>query len=357
MGTVSRLPEKFRPIAPIIVSEAEAFDGAHTLIRYLSSANDGFSARRQSFSISPAIVGSGLLGITVPPEQGGADVSNIALGEIVLATAAADRVAAMSLASHFHSVELLRGASATGPCDFFYSRALAGDLFLMAGTIDDVTDVGGLRLAREASKPGLRLNGTVQTTIDPIHADWIVIHAAGETGEHAVFIPRMTAGLRLTPEQISFSNVHVDADCFVPLADCTIATAGPLDNLLRAAQRLGWAERTLNDKLAQHARPSMRQRRTVGTEYLSALGLTVSRLESGKAALERAGGRLDTAQVNGDADTVQKATFSSAIALSSAAEAFDLASEIGTDHHAAWDSMDPYGHAPIGARLLENSIH
>ena len=357
MGTVSRLPEKLRMIAPIIVSEAEAFDGMHTLIRQFSPANDGFTPGRGTSSLFPAIAGSGLLGITIPSEQGGADVSNIVLGEIMLSAASANRMVAAALASHFHAVELLRGSIATGPSNYFYGRALAGDLFLMIGEVDDVPHIDGLRLIPEPGKPGLRLNGAVLSSIDPIHADWIVIRTSDDAGEHALFIPRMTAGLRLTPEQIGFSNVHVDADCFVPLADHAISTAAPLDNLLQSAQKLGWAERELNDKVAIHARPPMR-RRTFGAEYLSALGLTVSRIESGKAALERAGRKIDTAQVNTDIDAVQKAAFSSAIALSIAAEAFDLACEIGTDHlPGAWDRLDPYGHAPIGARLLENSIH
>lgn len=358
MGTVSRLPEKVRIIVPTIESEAEAFDGVHTLIRQLSTTKDALAANVRSSCPLPAIAASGLLGITVPPEQGGADVSNIVLGEIILSLASANRMAAALLASHFHSIELLRGCNATGPSDYFYKQALAGDLFLMIGNIDDTADFGNLRLTPETGKPGWRLNGSVKSAIDPIHADWIVIHnTSDDRTEHAVFIPRLTAGLRLTAEGIGFSNVHVDADCFVSLTDHAVATAGPLDNLLQSAQKLGWAERELEDRVALHARPST-PRRAVDAEYLSALGLTVSRIENGKAALERAGRKIDNAQVNGDAETVRDATFSAAIALSSAAEAFDLASEIEVDHrHSAWGRMDPYGHAPIGARLLENSLH
>jgi len=130
------------------------------------------------------------------------------------------------------------------------------------------------------------------------------------------------------------------------------------DNLLQSAQKLGWAERKLNDKVALYARPPMRNH-AFAAGYLSSLGLTVSRIESGKAALERAGRKIDAAQVNTDADAVEKASFASAIALSSAAEAFDLACEIETDHQpiVSWNRLDPYGHAPIGARLLENSVH
>jgi alkylation response protein AidB-like acyl-CoA dehydrogenase len=357
MGTVSRLPEKFRVNAPIIVSEAEAFDGVHVLIRQLSAANDGFAPRRDTSPVFPALAGSGLLGITIPSDQGGVDVSNIVLGEIMLSVASANRMAAAALASHFHSIELLRGAATSGVSDYFYGRALAGDFFLMAGAIDDGAG-GDLRLTPETGKPGWRLNGKVESAIDPIHADWIVIRVSDEGGEHAIFVPRITAGLRLTPEEVDFVNVHVGADCFVTLADHAVSTAAPLDDLLQSAQKLGWAERKLNDRVAVHARPSMRSG-ALATDYLSSLGLTVSRIESGKAALERAGRRIDTAQVNIDADACEKAAFAAAIALSSAAEAFDLACEIETDHLPimSWSRLDPYGHAPIGARLLESSVH
>jgi alkylation response protein AidB-like acyl-CoA dehydrogenase len=302
------------------------------------------------------LAGSGLLGITIPSEQGGADLSNVLLGEIMLSLASAGGAAAAALASHFHSVELLRGA-ARGSSDYFYGRALAGDFFLMAGAVDDEAEVG-LHLRPEAGKPGWRLNGTLASTVDPIHADWIVIRANAAAGEHAVFVPRITTGLRFTAEQVHFSNVHVDADCFVTLADQTVSTAAPLDDLLQSAQKLGWAERKLNDRVADHARSSMRGH-AFDTDYLSSLGLTVSRIESGKAALERAGRKIDAAQVNIDAEAVERAAFASAIALSSAAEALDLACEIETDTQPmmSWSRLDPYGHAPIGARLLENSVH
>ncbi len=357
MATVSRLPEKIRASAPIIVSEAEAFDGVHTLIRQLSAANDSFVPDGTDVSLLPALASSGLLGITVPSEQGGADLSNIALSEIIFAAASANTIAAAALASHFHSIELIRGSAATSSSDYFYGRALAGDLFLMIGTVDGGAG-GRLHLEPEPGKPGWRLNGAVQSAIDPIHADWLVLRASNATGEHALFVPRFTTGLRLAPQLVNFHNVHVDADCCVPLADPTVSTAEPLDNLLQSAQKLGWAERKLNDKVAIHARPSTRDH-DLAANYLSSLGLTVSRIESGKAALERAGRRIDTAQVNADADAVEKAAFASAIALSSAAEAFDLACEIETDHQPilSWNRLDPYGHAPIGARLLENSVH
>lgn len=357
MGTVSRLPEKIRVNAPIIVSEAEAFDGVHVLIRQLSAANDGFAPGGDASSLFPALAGSGLLGITIPSEQGGADVSNTVLSEIMLSIASADRMAAAALASHFHSIELLRGAAATGASEYFYGRALAGEFFLMAGAIDDGIE-GDLRLRPEAGRPGWRLNGAVGSPIDPIHADWIVIRVSDAGGEHAIFVPRITAGLRLTPEDVNFSNVHVDADCFVTLADHAVSTAAPLDDLLQSAQKLGWAERKLTDRVAGHARPPTRSG-AFAADYLSSLGLTVSRIESGKAALERAGRRIDTAQVNTGVEAVEKAAFASAIALSSAAEAFDLACEIETDHQPmmSWSRLDPYGHAPIGARLLESSVH
>ena len=345
-------------IAPIIESESEAFDGVHALIRHLSAANDGFMpADSGASSLFSMIACSGLLGITVPSEYGGADVSNMVLGEIVLSAASADRTAAAWLASHFHSVELLRGSPAAGPCGYFYGRALAGDLFMTIGDAGGTSKIGTLTLLPETAKPGWRLNGCLESTIDPIHADWIVIRFSDHSGDRTAFIPRMTTGLRLTPEQVNFSNVHIDADCFVSLAAHHLATAEPLANLLQSAQKLGWAERKLNEMVALHARTPPR-RRTLGRQYLSALGLIVSRIENGKAALERAGRKIDTAQVNTDEETTRKAIFSAEIALAGASEAYDLAAEIDTDRLPPnWNSMDPYGHAPIGARLLENSLH
>lgn len=357
MGTVSRLPERVRTPVPVLESESEAFDGVHSLIRRLSPANDGFaSTREHTASLFAAIAGSGLLGITVPPGSGGADVSNMVLGEIVLAAASANRLAASWLASHFHSIELLRDSPDAGPANFFYGRALSGDLFL---AIDDAdaAEADNLILRPESARPGWRLNGSLRCTADAIRADWLVVRLQTAEGDRAAFIPRITSGMRLTPDAVSFANVHVDGDSLVTLAAPLVSTAGPVRNMLQSAQKLGWAERSLNDTVARQARPAAR-RRTLGTDYLSALGLTVSRIENGKAALERAGRRIDMAQVNRNEETVGKAAFFSAIALSSAAEAFDLATEIDMERRPeGWNRMDPYGHAPIGARLLDNNVH
>jgi alkylation response protein AidB-like acyl-CoA dehydrogenase len=324
--------------------------------QFLQANDDGLSPDKDPSSTSQAISGSGLLGITVPSEFGGADVSNTVLAEIMLTIASASPRAAAWLASHFYGIELLRGSPATGPSGYFYGRALAGELILTMGETDTAS-AGGLRLRPEVGKPGFRLSGGMELTTDPIHADWLAISIAIDSGEHAIFVPRMTAGLRLAVDQVTFNNVHVDAGCVVALAGHALSTAEPLGHLLQSAQKLGWAERKLEDTLALHCRPSMRQQAS-RPEYLSALGLIVSRLENGKAALERAGQKIDAAQVSPDENTVQKAAFSSAIALSSAAETFDLAAAIDTGRQpAAWNVIDPYGHAPIGARLLENSMH
>lgn len=357
MGTVSRLPEKIRITVSTIASEAEAFDGIHTLIRRLSPANGGH--RHSALGLAaliPAIAGSGLLGITTPSEFGGADISNIVLGKIMVSAAATSRMTAACLASHFYSIELLRGATATDSAGYFYGRALAGDLFLMIGSIGSMPDGADVTLRPETDKPGWRLTGSLKVGTDPIHADWIVIRTCGEDGEHAMLVPRMTAGLRLTPERVSFSNVHIDADCLIPLPRPVVSTAAPVDNLLQAAQKLGWAESKLNDWIAVHSGPAKRLS-VLGPGYLSTLGLIVSRIENGKAALERAGRKIDTAQINTDTETTEKATFLSAIALSSAAEAFDLACELEDTRQPMACGLDPYGHAPIGARLLENRVH
>jgi alkylation response protein AidB-like acyl-CoA dehydrogenase len=367
MGTVSRLPEKIRMIAPIIESEAEAFDSVHDMARELGSTMDeNPTEQADERSIISAVANSGLLGISTPSEAGGADVSNALLGEIVLKVAANNRLAAAYLTNHLYCVELLRNLPLPGPAAFFHARALAGDVF----HLPDVTNGNAATLLPEMGKPGWRLHGSVEAAVDLIHADWVVVICPMPSGGDCVaFLPRITPGMRLSDNQASFQNVHVDSDCLFEIDDLQSLTAEPLGQLLKSAERLGWAESKLNDTLARHVRRVPPQ--TFGQDYLSLLGLTVSRLESGKAALERAGGKIDVAQVNPGETTIKNATFSAAIALSSAAEAFDLATELNGFHpqgkrdghqpgttpgHCALD-IDPYGHVPIGATILDGSLH
>lgn len=363
MGTVSRLPEKVRMTAPIIASEGEAFDSAHDLVRRLQSLPE--SSTLNDRTVVTMISESGLTGISLPPEAGGADVSNAVLGEVILSVATASRLAGSLLSSHLYCVELLRELPLAGPAAYFHARALAGDIFHLADAQENAST-----LAPELGKPGWRLNGRVDASEDLIHADWIVlINPAPAGGEHIVFLPRMTPGLRLWDNHASFHNVHVDGDCVFEIDDLHAVTAEPVGQLLKSAERLGWAEKKLNEALSSHVRAV--PQRQFGQDYLSLLGLTVSRLENGKAALERAGGKIDNAQVNPGEAAAKNATFSAAIALSSAAEALDLATELFHLHPEARREMnptahasgsvgmdiDPYGHAPIGATILDVSLH
>lgn len=353
--------------APIIGSEAEAFDTAHDIVRRLATFGDASAAPElHARAIVGMLAGSGLLGISVSSDSGGADVSNAVLGEIVLKVAAANKLAAAYLSNHLYCTELLRDISLSGPAGYFHGRALAGDLFHLADAING----NAATLLPELGKPGWRLNGSVEATEDMIHADFIVLISPLPSGGEAVcFLPRMTPGMRLRDNQASFQNVHVGSDCLFEIDDLQATTAEPVGHLLKSAERLGWAERKLNDTLARHVR-SVPQKK-FGQDYLSLLGLTVSRLENGKAALERAGGKIDVAQVNPGELTIKNATFSATIAHSSAAEAFDLASELHEFHpeakrdaHVAGNAfgsvaidIDPYGHVPIGATMLDGSLH
>ncbi|MBL0372496.1 hypothetical protein JJB09_10690 [Rhizobium sp. KVB221] len=359
MGTVSRLPERIRTNAPIIESEADAFNAVHDLVRRFSAPDiNGFPVS-SPYSATATAAQTGLLGISVPPEFGGADVANAVLGEIMLKIATASRAAAAALAEHFYCIELLRGLSPTGPAAYFYARALAGDTFRYAGTISQTESI-----EPEHSKPGWRLTATIDIVGDFRETDWIVACSESDQGAIAVFLPRLASGLTIGPNRLIFSDVHVDNGCLIEIGDTQNLTAEPMGQLLRSAERLGWAERRLNDTLARHVRAVPQQK--FGQRYLELLGLTVSRIENGKAAIERAGGKIDIAQVNKDEQSLKNASFSATIALSSAAEAFDHATELGrVNPQASLDDAgpvrthgpDPYGHAPIGATMLGDSLH
>lgn len=91
MGTVSQLHERVRQPAHRIQSEEEALDIARSLAAaFAQQASDRDINRVLPYDEIEMLSQSGLLGISVPSEHGGIDISNSVLTEVVAVLAEAD---------------------------------------------------------------------------------------------------------------------------------------------------------------------------------------------------------------------------------------------------------------------------
>ena len=317
MGTVSQLHDRLRPAAHRIGSEEEAVAAARRLaadFRRQSSERD--INRILPYSELDSLSLSGLTAITVPPEYEGLDVSNALLAEIVAIIAEGDASIGECLAVHFAALEGLRQHAGDDLKRPLFTRALAGDRFAEASF--DTDAVTALPL-------GHRINGRSRQATAVLFADWLAISTPGNN--LLLYLARSSEGLQVIDSWDGFGqrtngtaaliaeNVQTNADAAVSQEAPAVAIA----SLLHAGVDLGIARAVLSELQEAEIMPP------------AAGGLIVG-IEAAAALLERAGHRLDIAQIN-SGTAITEAEFSataaqahsSELALRTAAAIFEIA--------------------------------
>ncbi|MGR9247604.1 monooxygenase [Rhizobium leguminosarum] len=333
MGTVSQFHESLRPPAHRIESEEEAISTA----RDLAAAFRQQASERDINRILPvaeldALSVSGLTAITVPPDHEGLDVSNALLAEIVAIIAEGDASIGEALESHFSALETLRIQAAEDLKASLFARALLGDRFAGAAFTD------GAELTAEG--PGYRLSGRTRQTPGILFADWIAAAATAPPSRPVtLYLARGEEGVQVVDDWDGFGQrtngsataivgtLHVNADAISPAPSSGYSTGISLGLLLKAGVSLGIARAALSDLMIAIGDRS--------TSVLPRIGERAIRIEMAAAALERAGRKLDTAQVNPVGAAMADAHFSASAAailagetaLTTANALFELAGE------------------------------
>jgi alkylation response protein AidB-like acyl-CoA dehydrogenase len=315
MGTVSQFHHSARPPAHRIESEEEAIATA----RALAAAFRRQASERDVNRILPhaeldALSQSGLTAITVPPEYEGLDVSNALLAEIVAIVAEGDASIGQALESHFRVLEALRAEGGEELHASLFARALAGDRFAATPFADSLT------LEMEAL--GYRLGGRTRQAPGILFSDWIAASAADPSGRGVtLYLARETEGLQVVDDWDGFGQrtngtatvvvgrLHVNADAVAATPSADRSTASTLGLLLHAGTALGIARAALADL------PDLSK------DVPAAAGERAVRIELVAGALERAGRKLDIAQVNPTDRAMVDAYFSASAACIAAGEA------------------------------------
>nr|WP_237358489.1 acyl-CoA dehydrogenase family protein [Rhizobium etli] len=281
MGTVSQFHDRARPVARRIGSEEEAISTARTL----AAAFQRQSSERDINRILPyqeidALSQSGLGAITVPPEYEGLDVGNSLLAEIVAIIAEGDPSIGEFLEVHFSVLDGLRQQAGEELQRALYARVLEGDRFA-AAAFPDAAAVGSRAL-------GYRLNGRSTSSPAVLFSDWIAIGI----DQTVLYLPSDKEGLQLVDDwdglgqrtngtaAIVASDLHVEGNVVALAAHAPSA----IGELLHAAVDLGIARAVLSAD-AGSAPANDFGKLAIGTETVAAL-------------LERAGRKLDIAQIN-----------------------------------------------------------
>ncbi|EJT04549.1 monooxygenase [Rhizobium sp. CCGE 510] len=324
MGTVSQFQDKGRPPAHRIESEEEAISTARGLaaaFRHQASERD--INRVLPFAELEALSVSGLTAITVPPDHQGLDVPNALLAEIVAIIAEADASIGEALQNHFCVLETLRTYAGEDLKASLFTRALLGDRFAGASFAE------GAELTAEG--PGYRLSGRTRQAPGILFADWIAAAATAPPSRPVtLYLARDAEGMQVIDDWDGFGqrtngsgtaiigSLHVNADAIAPAPSSGNPTGISLGLLLKAGVSLGiaraaWTDLAIDDRAA----------------VLAQLGERAVRIEATAAALERAGRKLDIAQVNPVEAAMADAHFSaSAAALLAGETAIDTANAL-----------------------------
>ncbi|SFG05911.1 SfnB family sulfur acquisition oxidoreductase [Ensifer sp. OV372] len=360
MGTISRLSEKTRAPAHRIESEEEALSIARELAaEFAGSANERDTDRILPFDELDALAQSGLLAITVPPEYDGIDVSNAVLAEVTAILSEADSSIGQIPQNHFYILEALRTDGTEEQKAFFFGRALAGDRFGNALSERGTKTVGDYETRLSSDGPGFRLNGSKYYSTGVLFAEWIVIFALDPNDKLTMaFVPRGAEGLQIIDDWDGFGqrttgsgttvlqNVYVAADAVVRhhRGFERPTTIGSVGQIIHAGIDLGIARAAFAETLdfvRNHARPWMdsgAERAADDPLTIARIGQLAIRLEAATATVERAGKKVDVAQINGTEESVIEATLAVAaakvltteIALEASNTLFELAGTAST---------------------------
>ena len=312
------------PAAHVIRDGAEALAVARQVAAILLEQD----AERDRTREVPAQVvdlysNSGLWGISVPREFGGAQVSYAVLAEVIAIISAADPSLGQIPQNHYCLLEDIRLQGTPEQQAHFFALALQGHRFANALSETGGKNVQDIQATIRRSGDGYVINGRKGYCTGSLYAHWLAVLALDEQGRgQLAFVPRGSEGLAVIDDWDSIgqrttsSGTVLAQDLKVPAFNLfptyrsyeSPTLAGPFAQLTTAAIDAGIARAALRDTIAfvrEHARPWI----DAGVEKASEDPLTIIqvgaldiRLEAAEALLERAGLALDAARPAPDED-------------------------------------------------------
>ncbi len=215
------------------------------------------------------------------------------------------------------------------------ARALAGDRFGNALSEKDTKTVGDYATRLTPDGLGYRLNGRKFYSTGVLFAEWIVVFALDQDEKLTMsFLPRGADGLQVIDDWDGFGqrttgsgttvlqNVYVTADAIVRhhRGFERPTTIGSVGQIIHAGIDLGIARAAFAETLdfvRNRARPWMDsgvERAADDPLTIARIGQLAIRLEAATAIVERAGKKVDIAQINGTEESVIEATLAVAAA-------------------------------------------
>ncbi|WP_255989514.1 SfnB family sulfur acquisition oxidoreductase [Chitinolyticbacter albus] len=307
-----------RPAAHVIRNDTEAIAIARELAaEFRQEAAQRDAERRLPRAELDRYSQSGLWGITVPREYGGAFVSNVTLAEVVKIVSEADPSIGQIPQNHLYMVEGLRLDGSDWQKQHFFKLVLDGVRFGNAFSEIGTRSVNDVQTRLTPTEGGYVLSGKKFYSSGALLADWVPVVAKNEHDDTVVaFVEKGSKGLTVIDDWSSFGqrttasgttlleNIFVPSEYVLPhhLAFDRPTVMGPIAQIIQAAVDAGIAHAALNDTIAfvrQHTRPWIDSEVEHGYEdplIIREIGDLTIRVHATDALLRRAGEAIDLAQ-------------------------------------------------------------
>lgn len=316
----------------VIRDDAEALAVAEGLAAAFAGGATGRDlGRRLPWDELERFSASGLWGITVPRDYGGAGVSPVTLARVTAIIAAADGSLGQIPQNHFFALEALRVGGTEAQKAALFARALAGERF--GNALAETTHRDYKRRARLVRDPaGWYVDGRKFYCTGAIFAHRIptlvVAEEEGQEVSYLAFVPRDAPGVTIVDDwdglgqrgtgsgTVRFSRVAVSPEWVVPFQASfdRPTTIGPLGQLVHAAIDLGIGQGAYAATLPfirERARPWIDAKIDRASEdplTIEQIGNVAVRLAAAEALVERAGEIVAEAQAAPDEGSVARAS-------------------------------------------------
>lgn len=299
---------------------------------------------------------SGLLGITVPRQHGGAEVSHRTLGSVFRLLAAGDSSIGQIPQNHFFFLNVLRHNATERQLAFFHAEVLAGKRFgnALAEAGAKTAHAFETRLV-EQPDGGFRITGTKNYTTGALFAHWIPVFAIDDEDRvNAAFVPAGAEGLTVLDDwdgigqrttasgTVLLDGVQVPPERVVPhyrtFGEAEIF--GAFGQYLHAAIDVGIADAALRDGgtgVRELSRPWWEagvERTADEPLVVQRFGELALRVRAAGALLNEAGDALDVARraIDSGADDAEGKAAEASVAVAAVrAQADDAAVSVSSE--------------------------
>jgi SfnB family sulfur acquisition oxidoreductase len=312
-----------------------------------------------------AFDGSGLLAITVPGRDGGADLPAVTLAEVVRTIAAADPAVAQTPQGHYLMVDVIAIAGTGEQRARLFAEVAAGRRMASARAERGGAHAQDLQTRLCVSAERAVLSGRKYYATGALTAHWLGVTALDQEDRLVLaFVEREAAGVTLTDDwnvmgqratvsgSVTFDGVEVDPGLVIPYWECfeRPQQLGARAQLYHAAIQVGMAAGALGDGhwfVTEKARPFFEATRAGWADaaaedpyVIHRFGTLATQVSAAEALLSQAARALDevgrepadeAAAARGSIAVAQAKAFASEIAVSVSSDLFSMSGASAAD--------------------------